>query len=118
MKITFFLLLLSSLFYQCDNQNMGDCSVPATVRDLTGLDGCGFVLELTDGTKLLPQQIIRCGTPPQTKEMNDDPLLGFEFIDGKKVRISYEKINGQSICMAGPMVKITCIEEVTSIPEE
>ena len=29
------------------------CSTPATVVDLSGLDGCGFVFQLEDGTRLV-----------------------------------------------------------------
>jgi hypothetical protein len=31
------------------------CSTLATVHDLRGLDGCGFVFELADGKRLEPQ---------------------------------------------------------------
>jgi hypothetical protein len=86
----------------------------ATVKDLTGLDGCGFVFELSDGSKLEPiRQVIRCGTPPLPKEVTEDPLYNFQFVDGKKVRIAYEEITeAASICMVGKVVKITCLKEI------
>jgi hypothetical protein len=86
------------------------CSTRATVRDLTGLDGCGFVFELEDGTRLEPVRVFYCGTEPFVAP-TDDPLYNFEFADGKKVKISYELSNGGSICMVGPSVKITCLTE-------
>jgi hypothetical protein len=87
--------------------------VEATVRNLTGLDGCGFVFELEDGTKLEPQRLFFCGTPPLPKEAMEDPLYQFEFVDGKKVVIGYETLSDMgSYCMVGPVVKITCLEEV------
>lgn len=99
-----------------DNDEPEVCSTSATVRDLTGLDGCGWVFELQDGTRLEPVIIIRCGTPPPSKEMTEDPLNSFEFVDGKKVFIDYELVeNGVSICMVGPMVKITCLTEARVI---
>ena len=112
---------MAIIFSACDDNRMQvSCNdgVRATVRDLTGLDGCGFVFELEDGTRLEPNRIGYCGTPPLPKEITEDPLYGFEFVDGKQVVIGYEEVDGMaSICMVGPIVKITCLEEVT-IDEE
>lgn len=96
------------------------CSTLATVKDLSEVDGCGFVLELEDGSFLQPQLLLRCGTPP----VNDAGILlvdasNFELVDGKRVKFSYEETGDMSICMAGPVVKITCIREVPiNNPEE
>jgi hypothetical protein len=91
----------------CDN------AVFATVKDLTGLDGCGFVFELADGRRLEPRRLFYCGTPPLPKEVTEDPLYQFQFVDGKQVRIGFEEItDAMSICMVGKVVKITCIEEI------
>jgi len=88
------------------------CNTPATVRDLTGQDGCGWAFELSDGTKLVAMvPVIFCGTPPLPKEVTEDPLYNFEWTDGKKVYISYDEVEGADICMAGPLVKITCISD-------
>jgi hypothetical protein len=115
-SIAVLLLLVSS----CDEEiHKTDCNAPvqATVRDLTGLDGCGFVFELQDGTRLEPMRLMYCGTPPLPKEITEDPLYNFEFEDGKKVKIGYEECDDcGSICMAGTIVKITCIEEDQSPP--
>jgi hypothetical protein len=36
----------------------------------------------------------------------------FDFEDGMKVRISYEELSGMaSICMVGPIVRVTCMEK-------
>ena len=117
------IIVLSFLLIAC-NEDEGifdtkECSVSAIVRDLTGLDGCGFVFELSDGTRLEPIRLFYCGTPPLPKEVTEDPLFNFEFVDGKKVRIGYEDATPEyaSICMVGKMVKITCVEEV-AITEE
>jgi hypothetical protein len=88
------------------------CSTPATIVDLTGLDGCGFAFELEDGTRLLPVIVFYCGTPPLPKDLPQNPLIGFEFVDGKKVFIDYtisEDFAGA--CMAGQYVSVTCISE-------
>lgn len=119
MKKLIILLVIGFAFLQC-NDDDSPCSIPATVRDLTGLDGCRFVFELEDGTRLEPVIPVNfCGTPPLPKEITEDPLYEFEFVDGKKVLIAYEKTGSMSICMVGPTVKITCIREVEiDNPEE
>jgi hypothetical protein len=90
-----------------------NCGTPATVRDLTGLDGCGFIFELADGSRLEPQMFGYCGTPPLPKEVTENPLYNFQWTDGKQVKIGYEEVtNAVSICMAGKIVKITCLEEI------
>lgn len=104
--------LFTLLFFGCQENSIeqSECSVPATVRDLTSLDGCGWVFELGDGTRLEPERVVFfCGTPPLPKEVTEDPLYNFEWADGKKVNISYQEVDAGSICMVGPVVKITCI---------
>jgi hypothetical protein len=118
-----FLIAFSSFsLLNCDEEQLMrttcEDGVLATVRDLRGLDGCGFVFELADGTRLEPQMLGYCGTPPLPKEITENPLYDFEWMDGKQVRIGYEEItDAASICMVGKIVKITCVEEV-SITEE
>jgi hypothetical protein len=118
---TILIVISSFSLMNCDEDLMRascDEAVLATVRDLRGLDGCGFVFELADGTRLEPQILGYCGTPPLPKEITENPLYDFEWIDGKQVRIGYEEItDAASICMVGKIVKITCVEEV-SITEE
>jgi hypothetical protein len=119
--LTFILSLLSAtLFWSCEDDKINNVSCTdgelATVKDLTGLDGCGFVFELSDGTRLEPMRLLFCGTPPLPEEVTEDPLYNFQFIDGKQVRIKYEVLpDAASICMVGKIVKITCIEEFSSV---
>lgn len=63
---------------------------------MTGLDGCGMMIELLDGKRL------------EYTNIND-----FEIApeNGKKIWVKYETHQGGSVCMAGEMVKITCISE-------
>lgn len=111
-------LLVSILLPGCEEESIhAGCNqgVFATVKDLTGLDGCSYVFELSDGTRLEPQMLAFCGTPPLSMEITENPLYNFQFIDGKTVRINYEEVSDAvSICMAGKIVKITCIEEVNA----
>ncbi|MFM7850839.1 MAG: hypothetical protein ACKO96_02755 [Flammeovirgaceae bacterium] len=111
------LTLLVATAWSCKEEEVSkaqkSCSTLAMVRDLRGLDGCGFVFELPDGKKLEPLRVWYCGTPPISKEQMEDPLANFEFVDGKQVKIGYDLVEGQaSICMVGTLVKITCLEEM------
>ena len=73
--------------------------VRATVVDMTGLDGCQFLLKLEDGKKLEP--------------INLDPAYKK---DGLPVWIKYIDSKGSmSICMTGKMVRIIAIEKINSI---
>jgi hypothetical protein len=113
MKNLVYSILIVLAVSACAEETASPCDTRATVRDLTGLDGCGFVFELVDGTRLEPVRIGYCGTPPLSKEITGDALFDFEFVDGKEVFISYELSQSPSICMVGPTVKITCITEVS-----
>jgi hypothetical protein len=114
MKKVFAILFVSSALFMCAEENVDKegCGTRATVRDLTGLDGCGFVFELEDGTRLEPVFLFWCGTPPISEEQQKDPLYNFEFVDGKQVLIDYELSTSPSICMVGQTVKITCLTEL------
>ena len=113
---TLSLLFVAIIFFGCaDDSPEAACSIPATLRDLTGLDGCGFVFELEDGTRLEPVRSFGfCGTPPLPKEVTEDPLFNFQFVDGRRVFIEYEEVEMATICMVGKTVKITCIREAVA----
>lgn len=116
------ILIATILLAACQKEtavSKAGCNTLATVRDLRGLDGCGFVFELADGKKLEPLRLFYCDTPPVPEEQLKDPLMNFEFADGKLVKIGYEVMeNEASICMAGPVVKITCIEEIIEVVKD
>ncbi len=113
MKGFLIMLLLVSLF-QCgkdsneiDGENTS-CLTEATVVDMTGLDGCALMFELADGTRLEPEMRTYVQTP--TKE--EDPLYHFDLKAGQIVKINWEESTDVAgICMAGPIVFITCITE-------
>lgn len=116
-KILLFLLVGSSLFWACDTEEIllsEECLHSAVGEDHSGLDGCGYLLKLSNGEYLQP--VWRwgwCGTPPLPEGYHEDPLKDFQFEDGKKVRIGFEYTNDYgSICMKGKMAIIKCIEEV------
>jgi PKD repeat protein len=84
----------------CDSVYVGiqePCSLYGTVADYTGLDGCGLVIKLDNGELLEPQQIVP----------------NFELKAGQRVMLSYTEIPYASICMAGKIVRIDCIREVS-----
>ena len=90
------------------------CVYNATVEDLSGLDGCGYLFKLENGDYLEP--VWRwgfCGTPPLPEGATEDPLWDFQFEDGRKVRLGFEHTNDYgSICMKGKTVIITCLETI------
>lgn len=83
------------------------CNTEATVVDMTGLDGCGIMLQTADGKLLEPERRTYVTVPDPA----EDPLYHFNLQVGQKVKISWEESLALSACMAGPIVFITCITE-------
>ena len=111
------LAIVTFFFLSACNENIGpssDCEITATVIDMTGLDGCGFILQTDEGKKYEPLFIGWCGTPPY-QEAPPDPLRGFTFRHGQRVKFSFEPTEMASICMTGEVVRITCINEIEAV---
>ena len=108
-----FCLLTASLFQCGKNPGIpvcgeGVCTTLATVTDMTGLDGCGLMFELADGTLLEPERRVYVKAPT----VEEDPLYHFDLRAGQVVSIDWVVPAGlASTCMAGPIVFITCIHE-------
>ncbi len=105
-------LILLSAVTSCQHHELPQanaCGIFATIKDLRGLDGCGFILELDNGEKLEPVYSTGwCGTPP----LPAPAIENIQFIDGKRVSVSYKELEDRvSICMVGKVVEITCISE-------
>ena len=82
------------------------CETKATVKDLSGLDGCGYVLVLESGEKLEPMLDARQPSPT---------IKGIVLRDGMKVTCSYQVLNDRgSICMVGKIVEVTCFSQSDS----
>lgn len=81
------------------------CSQEATAIDYTGIDGCGLVLELPDGKRLVPARLTYV-QPPTPEE---DPLYHYDLKAGEKVYIGYSSSKVFTACMMGEVVFITCI---------
>lgn len=121
--IIFIVLLVAlnscSLLDRGDDAAPDTCTTFATVKDLRGLDGCGFVLVLDSGEKLQPVQIFRCGNEP-LEQTNGNPRNQFDLKDGQRVKIGYKESKMPTICMVGSSIELTCITEVspgTATPE-
>jgi hypothetical protein len=107
----YFIIISCFIVLSCSEDNISPkeidtnrCSIATTVRDYTGLEGCGFVLELKDRTILEPVRMVVCGPPPQNMMTLDNPLLNLEEY-GKEVLINYEPMQSVSTCMVGQAVK-------------
>lgn len=102
------LSLLSSCSDPVDEAACG--STLATVRDYSGLDGCGWVLVKDNGEVLEPYFPPRCGND----SFAEGPQIDARTLrNGLRVRIGYEVMEDMaSVCMAGKIVKVYCIEEL------
>jgi len=112
------LFLISSLllFNSCELIQSealdAECIIPATIRDITGLDGCSFVLELNSGERLIPlMQTSSSQAQHITIKVNG---TYHSFSEGQKVLINYVEENRPNICMAGQSVIISCIKQLES----
>lgn len=76
------------------NRSTCENAQAATIVDYTGLDGCGLVIQLQNGTVLEPVNL---------NDFNLTPT------DGMKVWVKYHEIAGGSICMVGQIVEIDCL---------
>ena len=83
----------------CTPETSEHCNYKGTVVDLTGLDGCGLVIERLDGQRFEVME-------------SPEPLVA-----GQHLMFDYEEVEGASICMVGKLVKITCMEFIEE-PEE
>ncbi len=93
MKSIIYFTLLTFFLNGCSSDK--EC-VEVKLKNLTGLDGCGWVLEQVDGTVLEPVNL---------EDFENSPN------ENQKVCITYDEVDGGSICMVGKLVKIKTWEE-------
>jgi hypothetical protein len=97
MKNIILVLFVALASCTTNKSTCGNSAVKATIEDFTGLDGCGWVIVLDDGSRLEPLNLSSQTVTPA---------------DGKKVWLTYTTAkNTASICMVGDMVEITCMSE-------
>ncbi len=106
-NIVFLFLFFCFLIFSSNNcseesnsENTSLCKTTGIIRDLSGLDGCTFLIELDNGDRLLPADIAISNFSME------------DFKEGIKVKFSYEELKDMvSICMAEKsIVRITCLE--------
>lgn len=96
-----FVILFSSLilFASCENSTNSSDYQEVKLIDMTGFDGCGWVLEVQDSAKSMLE-------PVNLSEFN------IEMIENKTIYIQYHEVdNYTSICMIGPIIKIDNIKK-------
>ena len=92
------IVMLFLMLTSCDKTDDKEClnSVEAEFKDLTGLDGCGMLIELSNGDYLEPINL---------------STFDIEVVDGKEIWVNYHIIGALSICMTGNTVEIDCISD-------
>ena len=95
MKVTVVLMFLVLFTVSCEKDS--DLKGTGVLKNLTGLDGCGWVIQYDAG-----------GT---TKRVEPTNLRDFNvpLSQGLAVDFSYNKTGGASICMVGDVVKLTSL---------
>jgi len=88
-KIIFTVIICTALLnFSCSKQQL---EITGTVKDYTGLDGCGLVIVLDNGKNLEPFSL----------------PANVTLMANRKVLIKYRTLtNRASNCMAGPIVEI------------
>lgn len=96
-EITLFSLIL---YLQCcdrikDNEFLTPETTHGIIRDFSSINGCGMVIELDDGTIIVPYQF------------DTSPMLA----DGQEVEITYTELSDiDYTCKAGPLAEITWLK--------
>ena len=90
-------IVLTQFINSCNKQSECEDSHSAKLVNMTGLDGCSWMIELGDGTKLEPTNL------------ND---FNINIQENQKIWVVYHTAAQMaSICMHGEIVTIDCISE-------
>ena len=90
-------IVLTLFINSCNKQSECEDSHIAKIVNMTGLDGCSWMIELRNGTKLEPTNL------------ND---FSINLQENQKIWVVYHTAAQMaSICMAGEIVTIDCISE-------
>lgn len=91
------LVVLTLAIHSCNKESECEGSQSAKLTNMTGLDGCSWMIKLGDGTKLEPTNL------------ND---FNINLQENQKIWVIYHPAAQlASICMHGEMVTIDCISE-------
>tara|TARA_B100001093_G_C26303631_1_gene790504 strand:+ start:35 stop:364 length:330 start_codon:yes stop_codon:yes gene_type:complete len=90
-------IVLTQFINSCNKKSECEDSHSAKLVNMTGLDGCSWMIELRNGTKLEPTNL------------ND---FSIHLEENKKIWVVYHTATQMaSICMHGEIVTIDCISE-------
>jgi hypothetical protein len=82
------------LLFSCSNSKVAKGELEGTVIDATGLDGCGLLIKLDNGSTLQPVVL----------------PTGFTLQKDKRVKLTYTILKDRmSTCMNGSIAEITSI---------
>jgi len=93
-----FLALTTISFTSCDKNDDNDCDITMKFQDMTGLDGCGFILVLN--------------LDDEERRLEPTNLSDFDItpVDGLEVCGTFETgLDLASICMVGEIVRLTSL---------
>ena len=91
------LVVLTLAIHSCNKESECEDSQSAKLVNMTGLDGCSWMIELDNGTKLEPTNL------------ND---FNINLQANQKIWVVYHTASQMaSICMHGEIVTIDCISE-------
>lgn len=96
MKVYRASLFLIILFLTACSKSNSDM-LKGKLHDYTGLDGCGMLIDLDNGTTLEPANL---------SNFQDNVNL----VNGQKVWVKYHEISAGSICMVGKVAEIDELE--------
>ena len=91
------LVVLTLAIHSCNKESECENSHSAKLVNMTGFDGCSWMIELNNGTKLEPTNL------------ND---FNINLQENQKIWVVYyPAAQSASICMHGEIVTIDCISE-------
>ena len=91
------LVVLTLAIHSCNKESECEGSQSAKLVNMTGLDGCSWMIELGDGTKLEPTNL------------ND---FNINLQENQKIWVVYHTAAQMgSFCMHGEIVTIDCISQ-------
>lgn len=85
-----------ALMVSCSKNTSCASAIKGKLKNLTGLDGCGWVIEANGKTY----------EPINLGEF-DSSLL----VENQHIFFSYNSFSGGSICMVGETIQLTCVEK-------
>jgi hypothetical protein len=89
-------LIFTIIFFSCQKQNIEILSQTGVLKNWTGFDGCGWIIQLQDSTILEPLNLID---------------FALELAENKTIYFQYYEKPEMSICQVGKTVVIDCIED-------